>query len=213
VDHRFARQDCGSSPSPANFSQPTPWNVSGLNRGATEPDRVAPAPWLVTFTDVPFADDLAVFNPATPGPALNPSRLLTTGAVEPAELEFLCDPLVGAKLPPGSIFIPAANDTNGSPSGMVGFVPHTPDVVPVYEVTEQIRDGNVFRIRVKNNGIYPWVDPNIGSRIPGITREQAWPVWIIPPARTGSGNLASDFDTKSPIVGWSSRYMRFPEVP
>ncbi len=213
-DYRFAQQDLAS---PAAFSTPVARPVSLGARGTAEPDRVAPVPWLISFTSVPFPDapPLSIYNH---DPVNNPNRLLGVDPAspnEPSELEFTCTIEAGTLLPAGSIFIPAANDafpSNVAPitGGRVGFVPHAPDVTAVYEVTERIREGSQYRIRVKNNGMYPWVDPVLPG--PG-TREDYWPVWVVPPARTGTANLPREFDQRNPIVGWSSRYMRFPEVP
>lgn len=213
VRHRFARQ-LVDRPDVQLFRDPEPIPLwAGGNRGTEGEDRVAPVPWLVHFSSLPSLGGF--YNHDETG---NPDRLISAGANEPASLEFKCTLSVGEKLPAGSIFIPAVNDFNNSfpgqadGPGFVGFVPHAPDSLPIYEVTDRIRDdaNGEYRIIVKNNGTYPWVDPGVSDG------PDAWPVWIIPPAvkpESGQNNSLQVFETRSPIIGVARRYIRFPEVP
>ncbi|MCH7871611.1 MAG: hypothetical protein IID33_07905, partial [Planctomycetes bacterium] len=210
--HRFARQ---KSIVGESFVNPDP--VASYPNGRSSPgaDRLAPMAWLVYFTGVPFPDLLGIY---THNGLTNPERMLDTGAAEPPSLQFTCSIKVGEKLPPGSIIIPALNDANNSDPtqpggpGISGFVPHAPDSLPIYEVTDRIRDdsapaGQEYKIIVKNNGTYPWVDPVASPRV------SFWPAWIIPPAIKTDSGTNQVFENKSPIIAVARRYMRFPEVP
>lgn len=215
--HRFAQQELFNQPRPDRFADPEPVDLYlGSSRGGNfGSDRVAPIPWLVHFSYLPDLSDFYNDDPIG-----DPDRLNLSSADEPASLEFRCSLSVGKKLPAGSIFIPALNDPNNSDPaqlggpGTRGFVPHSPDSLPIYEVTDRIRDDNAnppeYRIIVKNNGTYPWVDTGAGFDA------NDWPVWIIPPAvkpESGQNNSLQVFETRSPIISVARRYIRFPEVP
>lgn len=220
VNHRFARQDTAASGNPWMNPMPLPAYPTAV-RGPVGNDRFAPVAWLVTFSNnngatLPAYPALAPSPtvPSPPGPPDN--RNLAVGAVEPATLEFRASAAVARLLPPGSIFIPARNDSGVSnaaapmvpPRSIVGFVPHTPDSTPIYEVVERVppRGGGansnaLWSIKVKNPGVYPYVqsppqDP------------QQWPVWVIPPAVSGGRNQT--FEGKSPIIGVERRVIRIP---
>jgi hypothetical protein len=177
----------------------------------------APVPWLMVFTgmDQPPAIGWLSINKPAPYP---PDRVLDPNFHEPPALVFVCSADDGQLLPAGSILIPAVNDNlpSASPTGIsprvqwAGFVPHSPDTLPIYDVIKnERRDDGQWNITVRNNGFYPWAQGgNLGL----------WPVWVIPPAfketqTDSTGRQAPVCDAKSPILAVSRRVIRFSEVP
>ena len=160
-------------------------------------------PWLVVFNALPALPPY--------DPTLNSGRPIQPGAPEPPTLQFLADACTGPLLPAGSIFIPAVNDRSpnaivGVPGDQVaGFVPHAPDVLPIYEVIDRIANADgTFNIIVKNNGFYPWtldIEP------------MHWPVWVIPPAFKELDGNGPVYEDSSPIVAVARRIIRFRELP
>jgi hypothetical protein len=138
-------------------------------------------------------------------------------AAQPATLRFTASEEYGALLPPGSIFIPAANDrapTVYGASGLMprlGFVPSAPDTLPIYEVQERIQKAdNSYTIVVKNNGFYPWTN-NIEPPNPDL-----WPVWIVPPPYeeySSDSPPKPQYPNRNPIVAVSRRTARLREIP
>ncbi len=221
-NHRFAMQDWDATNANSEPTAVAPGSAgSGLNQlvGA---DRVAPVPWLVTFTELPelvLNDD---FFYSTSGPAALAQRTRVfdnsfTGAQTPT-LEFRCSAEVGRLLPAGAIFIPAVNDdwpsnpvipSPPTPRALfaprVGFVPNTSDM-QIFTVVETTFDGDEAIVLVENKGVYPWVNRGNGFDA------QHWPVWVIPPAfeqRVGGDPL---FEDRSPVLLTQRRVIRIPEV-
>jgi len=206
--HRFPRQNILTGV--RAFERPTAWGGGGANPPDDEAvgtDRLAPMPWLVIFSD-----PLPLLDPGLYDSRAGSDRTISTGFVESPTLIFHCTPEVGRLLPPGSVFIPAANDdypvdplNPGMPlARRTGFVPHAPDSVPIYEVIER---PDAETVVVANNGYYPWV----ASGNPADT--QAWPVWVIPPAfveRDGRGQPA--YERQSPVIRVVRRLVRLHEV-
>jgi len=192
------------------FLRPSGGSVPTMEPGPTlgsSLETVSPVPWLVTFTQLPLLIQGTDYG-------AEDNRPLNPGFVDPATLTFYASPLVARVLPPGSIFIPAVNDS--APSAVpgntqyAGFVPHAPETLPIYEVLERKQVGdNAFQIVVKNNGFYPWVAQGAPAT--------AWPVWVIPPAFTGEFDLDADsypvFEDRSPILAVARRIIWLPEVP
>lgn len=88
-----------------------------------------------------------------------------------------------------------------------GFVPHSPDSTPIYEVIERPDEKTVV---VKSNGYYPWVNL---SRISKNVATQYWPVWVLPPTIEAEGDDGEPvFDRKSPILAVTRRVMQFRET-
>ncbi len=184
---------------PAGMISPRP----GLAAGARGTPLITPTPvpWLGTFTRLPLIPDTAYEGP---------DRVLDPNFLDPPELRFECHRDLAKVLPPGSIFIPAANcDRPDALSGvqLAGFVPHAPNTLPIYEVTRSAYlGGDDYEIVVKNNGFYPWV------RATGSTAD--WPVWVIPPAITGwQPDGTPIFDDRSPVLSVARRIVRLAEVP
>jgi hypothetical protein len=214
VRHRFPLQNL-NSPGLATFEDP-----NALSPTTTDDlvgvDRLAPTPWLVTFDSTPQDGGDWVTPVLTPGPGndyvslgTGPSfeRVLTNNFTDPPTLTFRCTRRLGALLPEGSIFIPAANDQRYVPTGLpqqVGFVPSAPESLPIYEVVERPDDTTVV---VKNNGYYPWLAPGLTA--------QAWPVWIIPPAfaERYPGLGPPIYDDSSPILHVFRRTVTLRELP
>lgn len=157
------------------------------------------------------------------------SRPLSPNFAERSTLKFVVRSSVGRLLAPGSVLIPAANDnfphfrpatpslTNyATPVNRVaGFVPHTPDSLPIYEVLEVIPDepgsgSDRTTVVVKNNGAYPWVGPT-GTLGNNMTAK--FPFWVIPPSFTErDSNDQPVFEKSSPIIGVYRKIIRIPEV-
>lgn len=208
-NHRFARQDAGSGGGIATFERP-----DALPPNATLAAEVlCPEPWLVSFTgwdpDVPVGSASGTgyfFDPATN------DRLLAQGHRPTPVIRLTCDAKVGRLLPVGSVIIPAANDVHVygfSPGPMlyernVGFVPHAPDALPIYEVIERPDDTTVV---VKGNGFYPWVSPLLADK-------RLWLCWVIPPAHTQRDKNGDPvFEKRSPILSVARSIVRVPEIP
>ncbi|MCG3126406.1 MAG: hypothetical protein CHACPFDD_01241 [Phycisphaerae bacterium] len=209
ANHRYARQDHSPSKVATALVQPTPylWNAAGsYTKGQSGPDRVNAEPWLVVFQTLPPL-------PVPPAQLVGPDRTLPVGAIDSRTLEFTASYEVAQLLPPGSIFIPAVNDAaNSANGGLRGFVPHSPDTLPIYEVVDRqagVGTSAPWVISVKNNGLYPWVAPDPTAP----TAAAQWPVWVIPPAVRADGSRTHVFDNKSPIIGIARRFVRFPEIP
>ena len=196
--HRFPRFDPSLSVAPTGDGGGGPIGEAvGYGAG----DTLAPVPWLVVFKNLPALPDCDLMAPGRP---------IMPGAAEAPTLQFLAYADTGPLLPAGSIFIPAVNDhmpTQLAGSQWAGFVPHAPDVLPIYEVIDRIANADgTFNIIVKNNGFYPWIAT-------GATNLN-WPVWVIPPAfkeLDGGGNPI--YEDSSPIVAVARRIIRFRELP
>ncbi len=200
AEHVFLVQDPTVSPLSAAVAAPF----------ASGPARVAPVPWLVTFTSVPQLV-------AGAGGAYQSTheRALNLGVAEPATLTFTCSPEVSKLLPRGAIFLPAVNDDwpgllsvagDPTPTRRAGFVPHSPSALPIYTVKERPDDETVV---VENNGFYPWLASGQDA--------ESWPVWVIPPAArldsTRPSNDPWELDRSSPVVAVERRFVRFREIP
>ncbi|MBK9118479.1 MAG: prepilin-type N-terminal cleavage/methylation domain-containing protein [Phycisphaerales bacterium] len=183
----------------------TNMNTNYLSDGGS----VAPTPWLVTFQQLPVPPS-SFYEGASRAPrdalANNP----------PPELKFIASRAIGDLIPPGSLLIPAVNDRNptsldaspGTEIQLAGFVPHAPDVLPIYEVTRrELTAGNRWEIVVRNNRFYPWINEAEGAT------NLNWPVWIIPPAVTEFRNNSPVYPDTSPIVAWGRRVVPLREVP
>jgi len=191
-----------------------PWrNSTNVLRKA-----VAPVPWLVAFqgVDPALQRDVDYVEIERPTP-YRPDRVLKVEFPEPATLTFTCDDATGYLFPPGSIFLPAVNDellsvyaASFSPRPQFGgFIPHSPEALPIYEVTARERNaGGGWSIIVKNNGFYPWVQGDPASDL------RHWPVWVIPPAFKGLDSQGKPlYDDRSPVLAVARRIIRFTEVP
>ena len=186
VHHRFPTQDL-TTPLGAPRAINTPLSPT------IGPGRLAPEPWLVTFTSLPPFPPL---NTSLPG-----QRILQNQSVDAPRLTFGCTLEVGRLLPVGSIFIPAANDRLSS--GSTGFVPHSPNSLPIYEVIER---PDLNTVVVENNGLYPWVST-------GSTAFN-WPVWVIPPSYSSyDASNQPDLEGRSPIISVARRLIRLREIP
>jgi len=184
---------------------------------------LVPVPFLVAFTDFDwlrpgsdFGTDVDHLNDtADPRRPLDPTFRRPT-------LRFTCRVEVAQMLAKGSILIPATNDDalSGLPGSVVqrrrsGFVPHAPDTLPIYTVSEVIagsRDDD-WTVVVEGNGFYPWVSDSIAED----QRARYWVAWVIPPSFTefsGTGNNATPvFERRSPIISVARRVIALPEVP
>jgi hypothetical protein len=182
---------------------------------------VAPVPWLVVFQGVAPALRRGPDYVEIPRPEpYSPDRVLNVEFREPATLTFTCDDATGYLFPPGSIFLPAVNDellsvyaaSFSTRPQFGGFIPHSPEALPIYEVTARERNaGGGWSIIVKNNGFYPWVQGDPASDL------RHWPVWVIPPAfkekQSIGGQQVPVYDAKSPVLAVARRIIRFTEVP
>ena len=227
VNHRFPMQNdlAGSGINPFQQPQALVPPTSGVNNAPVGADRLAPTPWLVTFTQIPLpnASDYT-YIPARPRQSTLQycERIFKNTYNPPSTLTFKCNRKVGALLPPGSIFIPALNDQcypmTAIESGMppapwmpyqqVGFVPSAPNTIPIYEVLERIeepRTPNETTLIVKNPGYVPWLNSGLNPN--------NWPVWVIPPAFSQRDrNDQPIFEPKSPILKIVRRTVTLPEI-
>jgi len=189
--------------------------AGGARAQYTGYDTLAPIPWLVVFSELPAPPAPAYGQYGTPS---NPDNIPDPDWPAPSTLVFYAGRTDGELLPPGSIFIPAVNDDRptilnqlvvpGSfPVRHAGFVPHAPEVLPVYEVVGRELQGNRYRITVRNNGFYPWVNAAAGRTATD------WPVWVIPPAFKEVSGGQPVFENRSPVLAVSRRIIRFAEVP
>ena len=220
VNHRFPLQDVSNTPTIFTFNKPQALAIADGNKDVGA-DRLAPTPWLVTFTQLPTAGTY-LETPGTPGTVSGKTasdRYLPTNVSPPPTLTFTCTREMGYLLPPGSVFIPALNDQCDDTAAAyiyyqrVGFVPSAPETLPIYEVLERIEDHRTPRsttLIVKNPGYYPWTNPNA---INVNSAPNLWPVWVIPPAferRDFSGQPV--FESKSPIIKIVRRTITLPEI-
>jgi len=210
VSHRFPRQDLSVS-NPFEQPQAMPPTAAPPDLTGVGVDRLAPTPWLVTFDPNQPLPALPAYSQPLPPPGGSPERVVAAGALEPPTLTFRCTPGVGVLLPVGSIFIPAVNDQRYTPPAgpglpqLVGFVPSAPESLPIYEVVERPDDRTAV---VKNNGYYPWVNPDFA----GLNARQ-FPVWVIPPPfveRDSSGQPI--YERSSPIVRVVRRTVTLHEI-
>lgn len=215
-DHRFPQQAYFKEDRNKVFSEPFAVPMTSNGRGSRSPgqpgvDRLAPVPWLVHFSSfgvLPKFDDQ---NPAVPG------RPLTEP--DTSDLKFTCSLEVGTLLPAGSMFIPARNNyfTGGGYAirgltppfgGDVGFFPHSPESLPIYEVVKRELNASAdeYIITIKNNGLYPYTgDQN--NPVPS-----QWPVWVIPPSVKVTASGSHTFESDSPIVAIARRFVRIREI-
>lgn len=218
--HVFVRQDRSNSLT-ARIANPRPLPPNVLGMAGSGEHRLAPVPWLVTFTELPQYSPNGALPPSamSGGYVADPDRLANPNAPRPANLVFKCSAGVSELLPVGSIFIPAVNDhfpNRGAivaPVGLgaqanqtraAGFVPHSPTALPIFRVKERPDDQTVI---VENEGLYPWVNPSISPA----NQPEHWPVWVIPPAATLEGNNTV-FENRSSVVGVARRFVRLPEI-
>jgi prepilin-type N-terminal cleavage/methylation domain-containing protein len=187
-------------------SQALPIDMGGTRTNGPGPDRLAPMPWLVTFKRLP------------PQPAWVGRRDRRLNQVDPAgPLEFVCTNRTSKLFPPGQVFIPAVNDAHttyiNAARPLVGFIPNSPDSLPVYEVIDRAQGpGNgEWTIRVKNNGLYPFVGSQTGDANVDQNPDY-WPVWVIPPAAEAAQGDDHAFSDDSPIIGVSRRVIRIGEI-
>ncbi len=232
-NHRFARQDLSvsgiraferpqatgayfSDPSP---NPPTPGFV-GTDGGG---DRLAPTPWLVVFdTTQPFPASPTLvrgtdYYETFPDTAnLNyMERTLSANFVAPPTISFVCTTEVGQLLAEGSILIPAFNDqrylppAGGGAAQAVGFIPSAPESLPIYEVLE-VTDGpnpdTQKTVVVKNNGYYPWLNPNLALDA------RNFPFWIIPPCFAERAGGQPVYDRTSPVLRVFRETIQMPEM-
>ena len=170
----------------------------------------SPVPFLVTFTGwSPKLQAGVDYDAYTTDP--DSTRVLTAGFTPPATLTFHAGAAIGALLPKGSIFIPAANDRRDPAGGFpqaTGFVPSAPDALPIYEVIDRVENaGGTYDIIVKNNGYYPWTASGDA---------RYWPVWVIPPAVeevTPGPPPVPVYSDRSPILTVMRRYIHLRELP
>jgi prepilin-type N-terminal cleavage/methylation domain-containing protein len=165
-------------------------------------DTATPMPWLVSFQSW------------TPTLVLNTDYEDIGGArvlkdtFKRKPLTFVASSEVGPLLPPGSIFIPAANDLAPPFCGgdqFSGFVPSAPDALPIFEVAERTENTNgTFNITVKDNGYYPWLNSK---------PTDYWPVWVIPPAIEALAGGQPAFPEQSPVLAVARRYICIREFP
>ncbi len=202
AQHRYPVQD----PTVGMFSGSAFARQSRTAPSYYKVDTAAPVPWLVAFKTLPQLQkgtDFAVID------ADEAERVLYSG-FQRKPLVFVADSLVGQLLPPGSVFIPAVNDTKpvicgGKP--WAGFVPSAPDVLPIFEVAERTDNGDgTYRITVKDNGYYPWLRT-------GLTSPDYWPVWVIPPATDTFSGGQPVFPDQSPVLAVARRYIHIREFP
>lgn len=195
-NHRFPRQA-------ATGSAPTmPVALPAATIGS---ELLFPEPWLVSFQNVPL-----VYNPGIPTWHFG-DRELPTAFVDPPVIRLGCSAELARILRPGSILIPAVNDDlSAMPmSRQVGFIPHNPSALPIYEVQDVTVDPNNganWVVSVRTNGIYPWIS------VPG--NAPAWLCWVIPPAfevRDSTGQPV--YDSRSPVLSVQRRVIRVPEIP
>ncbi len=199
--HFYVMQDTSTAGNP---------NITAVPRSQTGYGQVncaVPLPWLVSFTALP------------PSPAYvldSEGRRMLQNPPTAGTLRFEASAEVGQLMPPRSIFIPALNDV--APTGLnmpmqqpplqnAGFIPSAPDVLPIYEVTEQVQKPNgKYDIVVKHNGFYPWLGTVASS-------PAFWPVWVIPPAVSEIDSQGKPvYSNQSPILGVYRRYIRLHEV-
>lgn len=199
--HRFPRQDMDVA-----FSTPR-----ALQADPNGTDRLIPEPWLV---------ELRVPPPNTYAPSVTwvngaPDRAITSTTVPPVQRFFLQNasgvtPADGL-LPVGSVLIPAVNNVNYNPFDAVsatelfGFIPHSPDGLPIYTVVERPDASTVL---VSNESeMYPWyAGPSVGG---------AWRFlfWVIPPAFTErDGNGQPVFERVSPVLTVRRQVVRVPVI-
>ncbi len=163
-------------------------------------DVSTPIPWLVRFEQLPspplgFENDDA----ATP----------TNNQVS-STLSFRVSADLSALFPVGAVFLPARNDDDPywmKSGGDVGLGPRAPTALPVYEVIERPDDTTVV---TAFNGFYPRATDTTGNN--GTPDVRLWPVWVVPPTVTGSGDNL-EFSEESPVVAVSRRYIRVRELP
>ncbi len=220
-NHRFPVQDYRTA-------APVGPTGTGHKQYSSGNDCVAPIPWLVSFrpsvTGLPTLRSTDYTIDSTTG-----ERVLTATFVPPATLTFETKApvtgglAVGSLLPVGSILIPAVNDRRPSgipgqtmppdpPEQWAGFVPSAPDALPIYEVTQRIRNADdSYQIIVKNNGYYPWVNTDLGKD------PASWPVWVIPPAmeasEVGQSGEEPILGDRSPVLSVARRYVQLKRLP
>lgn len=161
-------------------------------------DTVVPVPWLVAFDELPIP----------PYEGTGNGRVLPATFVAPGTLLFTASASVGALLPRGSVFIPAANDSapdRPSSGQKAGFVPAAPDALPIYRVVSRTQNGDgSYTIEVENPGLYPWVDDSADW----------WPVWVVPPPIEGVDSARQPlYPDRASILAVARRYVRLHEVP
>lgn len=197
--HRFARQSL------TTFNPTLP--AAAIPSDLTGSDRLVPEPWLIAFQNPGGGSalpTLPAFTPIFDAQNQLVDRVLD-GSVVGVPLTFRCTTEVGRLLPVGSIIIPAVNQPLPQPPGqlVVGFVPHSADTLPIYEVADRPDDNTIV---VKANGYWPWVNPP--------NPEALFLCWVIPPAfteRDASGEPV--FERKSPVLSVIRRTIRIPEIP
>lgn len=163
----------------------------------------APVPWLVVFDSFDVlreGEDYDEFGPTK-------DRILRAEFKDPGTWKFTCRADDAGLFRAGSIFIPAVNDDllgydNAPRARKAGFVPHSPDALPVYEVVER---PDAQTVVVKTNGFYPWLAEGESAT--------QWPVWVIPPAVESEVRDAPPaFDKRSPILSVGRRFLQFREI-
>lgn len=195
-NHRFARQDGSAFPALVGAGSPQqPRAMSPGVSGALGSDRLAPEPWLVSFTSLPTPGAGVQFQ--TLGRDWDPNNPHRT------TLRFFCTPELGSILPVGSVLIPAMNDVGAAGTQRVGFVPNLPDALPIYEVIDR---PDATTVVVRGNGVYPWLNNGVNPR--------EFLFWTIPPAFTDRPNAGSQpvWERRSPILSVVRRVVRLPEV-
>jgi len=215
--HRYPMQDLTGGISafvrPRALAENAGTDISGS-------DRLAPTPWLVVFQNLheyrgvgTGGDDVVRGNQQTGERVVNPGA--PQAAQREVRLRFNCRPELGALLPVGSKLIPARNDYrstalvgNGIPAGRqgrVGFVPSSPDTLPIFTVIER---PDLRTIVVESDGFFPWQ-----ARGTHNNPDVEFPFWIIPPPFVERGSDGQPvYDDRSPIVQVLRRTVRLTEV-
>lgn len=202
LNHRYAFQDLRGG---ALAALQVPMALPAATNGppaipAVGDDRLAPTPWLVTFTKLPAFPLPAQYVSSTPfPPSAGAVVTLNDKFVAPPTLTFECSPEVARLLPVGAQFIPARNDDlpQGLGARLLGYLPSAPQSAPIYRVIDR---PSATAVVVENNGLYPFAYPGTPFANP-ISAGAQWPVWVIPPAfsqRDGNGQPL--YDRQSPIV-------------
>jgi type II secretory pathway pseudopilin PulG len=202
-----------------------------------------PIPMLVSFLPNKGGGDWVLDQvTATPPPPplfINVSdRVLNTPASAPETITVRASEWVGSMLPEGSVFIPAVNDDWADalnpilpdatspllqasarvPFRLAGFLPHSPQALPIYTVKERRFVSSTqpphYLITFDCNGVFPWAHPNpplVSTYGPG---PADWPVWIIPPAFVETDrNGQPVFDESATVLSVGRRIVRIPQNP